>query len=170
MPDSQWTHRLPWTARGPVRLAAGGDVRSGLAKRLGLEAVQHLDVEAEATPWLDGLEIQGRLSAVVSRICGVSLDVFDEVINEPFKVRVAPSGSPNAPAAVSEVIVDLEADDPPEVAPAEGFDLAGYAEESLALALDPFPRKPGVTFAPPAEPSILSPFAMLKDMKDRRQP
>jgi hypothetical protein len=48
--------------------------------------------------------------------------------------------------------------------------MAAYAEESLALALDPFPRKPGAVFAPPAEPTVLSPFAVLIDMKARREP
>jgi hypothetical protein len=166
--DGLWTERLSWGARGAARLIGDERVRARVAERLGLEAVKRLDVEAETAPWLDGLEIRGRLMATVTRLCGLSLDAFDETVDEPFRVRVVPPGSVNAPEASSEVVIDLAADDPPEVAPSEGFDLAGYAVECLSLALDPFPRKPGAVFAPPAESVVLSPFAILKDVKARR--
>jgi hypothetical protein len=44
--------------------------------------------------------------------------------------------------------------------------VAHYIVEHLALAIDPFPRKPGAEFefTPPAEEE--SPFAVLKKLKD----
>jgi len=43
----------------------------------------------------------------------------------------------------------------------EALDLAAYVVEALALALDPFPRKPGAVFVSPAPVGETSPFAAL---------
>ena len=42
--------------------------------------------------------------------------------------------------------------------------------EQLALSLDPFPRKPDAEFVQPEEPGELSPFAVLKTVRDRGDP
>ena len=60
---------------------------------------------------MDGVEITGVLNAVVTRICGVSLDPFDEVIEEPVFLRLVPAGSPNAAAPQDdEIVVDVDAE------------------------------------------------------------
>ena len=47
------------------------------------------------------------------------------------------------------------------------FDLAGPLLEEFSLAVDPYPRAPGVTFEPPVEGADVpeSPFAVLKSLK-----
>jgi hypothetical protein len=46
------------------------------------------------------------------------------------------------------------------------FDLAGPLLEDFALAIDPYPRAPGVVFEPPADPEPReTPFAVLKPLK-----
>ena len=59
-----------------------------------------------------------------------------------------------------------ETPDPPDLIVNGLFDLGALAAEFLALALDPYPRKPGVSFvetAPEAEgPESVSPFAALR--------
>jgi uncharacterized metal-binding protein YceD (DUF177 family) len=63
------------------------------------------------------------------------------------------------------VVVTLEDDDPPDEIEGGVVDLGAYVVEHLALALDPFPRKPGVEFEAPAQESEPSPFAALARLK-----
>ena len=63
-------------------------------------------------------------------------------------------------------------DDVPEEIDSLQYDLAAPLLEELALAIDPYPRAPGVEFAAPAgaaEPDSKpqSPFAVLKSLKNR---
>jgi len=45
--------------------------------------------------------------------------------------------------------------------------VSAYVVETLALALDPFPRKPGAVFESPAATEAISPFAALADLVKR---
>jgi hypothetical protein len=151
------------------RLIAGEEARRAVAKALDLDALNALEADIEVTPWLDGVEIRGRWRAAVAQTCGVTLE---PILTEPegeFSVRALPAGSPNAPEEPGgETTVDLEADDPPDVIEDGKVDLAAYVVEHLALEIDPFPRKSDAVFTPPDEPVELSPFAVLRDFKPRR--
>jgi hypothetical protein len=168
-----WVHTVAWSAvrgggRG-LRLVAGPKIRQRVARELRLEGVKSLKADLQVRPWRDGMEIAGRIQAVVTRVCGVSLDIFDEAIDEPMLVRVLPQSSPHALAGEQrEVIVDLLADDPPDVAGGESVDVGAYVVEALSLALDPFARKPGATFEAPPDAGPPSPFAALGAL--RRKP
>jgi hypothetical protein len=153
-----------------VSLRADPLARADIARDLALESLPRLDADLTIRPWLDGVEIQGRVEAVAGRRCGVSLELFDQVIDEPLLIRVVPSGSPNAPRSGVEVVVDLEAEDPPDEAEGDSVDLAAYVVEALALALDPFPRKPGAVFEPPEPTPSVSPFAALSKLPRRPLP
>lgn len=160
-----WSGLLAWPApRAPERrltLTANPEVRAQIARGLDLEAVQRLDAEIVVRCWLDGMEIEGRVEALVTRLCGVTLEPFDVAVDELLEVRIVPQGSPNAPRGEGEIVIDLEAEDPPDEAAGDGVDPGAYVVEALALALDPFPRKPGVVFEAPAEEDTVSPFAAL---------
>ena len=78
-------------------------------------------------------------------------------------VRVEALGEPDE--ASGELDLDPEADDPPDLLESDRIDLAAYVVEDLALAIDPFPRKPGVAFEAPDQPGELSPFAVLAKLK-----
>ena len=149
-----------------LRLIADEVVRARIAGELGLEALKCLDAELIVEPWLDGIDIRGRVRAVATRTCGVSLDAFDETVDEPLSVRVSPRGSPNAPlSAEGEFALDPMADDPPEEARDGTVDLCALVVEHLTLALDPFPRKPGAVFEQPAARRLQSPFAALAKLR-----
>jgi hypothetical protein len=63
----------------------------------------------------------------------------------------------------------LEDEDPPEPLDSGHIDLAALAVEFLALALDPFPRKPGAVFADaPDVETEGGPFAALSALKAGR--
>ncbi len=140
-------------------------VRVGMAKTLDLISLPKFQAALDVVPWLDGAEIRGTWSGAVVQTCGVSLEHFETPLSGQFLVRVVPQGSPNAPDPATEVDLDPEADDPPDVLDGEVIDLGGYLIEHLALEIDPFPRKPGAVFEPPQTAEIISPFASLRDLK-----
>jgi hypothetical protein len=162
------TVSLRQVTRGPItrRVVPDAATRSRIARDLGLERLNDLEGELTVTPWLDGAEIQGRWRAIIVQTCGVTLEPLPSEPHGEFLVRVVPAGSPNAPSPTQEEeLVDLEAEDPPDVLDGDDIDLSAYLVEHLALQIDPFPRKPGAVFEPPQEASAPSPFAALRDLK-----
>lgn len=155
--------------RGPLRLKLTPDEmqRAAIAKQLGLASLPALEAELTLKPWLDGVELSGRFSAIVEQVCGVSLERFEQPVEGQIDARAVPEGSPNVGGEdAGEIELDLDAADPPDVFANQAIDVAGYVVEHLSLELDPFPRKPGATFDyKPAEEET-SPFAALKKLKD----
>ena len=166
--ESPWKEMFRFIEIGaaPVKrsIEADAQARKAVARHLDVEAIASLSADLTVRPWLDGAEIRGRFRAVVTQLCSVSAESFDEDVAGEFMVRVLAAGSPNAPAEPDgeEVDLDPEADDPPDVVEGGAFDLGGYVVEHLSLELDPFPRKPGATFQPPEPTESASPFAVLK--------
>jgi hypothetical protein len=160
--------KLHELARGPVRLRLEPDAeaRAAIARRLGLKSLPALRADVTVKPWLDGAEVCGRFHAVVEQVCGVSLDPFEQPVEGDIEVRAVPAGSPHASAAEGDVELDPDAPDPPDVLETDAVDVAGYVVEHLALELDPFPRKPGVSFDYEAPAEETSPFAALKKLTD----
>lgn len=169
---SDWKHviRLVDLARGSVsvRLEPDAETLGKLAKELNLEAILALNSKLTVRPWLDGAEITGRYQARVVQICGVTLDPFEQDLDGEIALQVVPQGSPHAliESEGSEISLDLDAPDPPDVLENEEIDLAHYLVEQLALDLDPFPRKPGAEFEYKPAVAEESPFAVLKRLKD----
>ncbi len=129
-----------------------------LAARMGIEAVHSLtcrfDLRREAG---DSVEARGLLQARVRQACVVSLEPFDADLAEDFTIRFVPEGRESDD-------LDLEADD--EVTYAGGvLDLGEAAAEQLALALDPFPRKPGAEMPDAGLAPEGSPFAALSRLR-----
>ncbi len=161
-----WARALSWRApqQGEIRLRLSADAvqRTTIARDLDLVTLDRLNAELTARAWLDGMEIVGRLSAAFVQTCGVTLEPFLTELDEPVHFRFVPEGSPHAVNSDgSEVIIDLEAEDPPDVVAGEEVAVCDYVIEALALLIDPFPRKPGAVFVAPEEPVSLSPFAAL---------
>jgi hypothetical protein len=157
-----------FTAADPLvrHLEPGKPDRAAIAAELGLEGLGALEADVRLSGWRDGLRIESHWRATISQICGVSLDPFESPISGDFTVDVVPAGSPHAPQEVAiELDIDPEADDPPDVVEADRVDVSAYLIEHLALEIDPFPRKPGAVFEPPAEPPEASPFAVLRAIR-----
>jgi uncharacterized metal-binding protein YceD (DUF177 family) len=156
-------------ARGPVRrrFAADEAARGRIAKMLGLDSLASLEADITVSTWLDGVQIQGRWRARVGQICGVSLEPFESDLEGELQIRAVPAGSQALVQADEdhEVELDPEADDPPDVLTGDQVDLGAYVVEDLSLAIDPFPRKPGVDFEPPEPTAEISPFAVLAKLK-----
>lgn len=141
-----------------VEVNATADECRALAVRMRIPAILTLDCTFILLREPGGVRADGRMRACVVRVCVVSLDEFEAEIAEAFTVRFVPVGT-----EADEI--DPEADD--EIPYGNGtIDLGEAATEQLALALDPYPRKPGATLAdePSASPSG---FAALEALRRR---
>ena len=163
--------RLGDLAAGPVRRRLEPDApsRAILAGQLGLVALPALEADLEVRSWLDGCQVQGRFRGEVTQVCGVTLEAFNQPVAGEIDLRFAPAGSPNLPEETGdgEVEVSLETPDPPERLEGDSIDLAAILAEHLALAIDPFPRRPGAVFEWKPETEETSPFAALRTLKPR---
>jgi hypothetical protein len=163
--DLPWSIRIPLgdLRRGPQTLDLMPDAQTERAIALTLKLVdlKGLRARVRLSPWLDGVDLSGDWSAIVTQICGVSLDPFETELSGGFQVRCVPLGSPLLDPPESELEIDVDADDPPDALEHDWIDVAAYVVEHLALEVDPFPRKPGAEFTPPPAETPPSPFAVL---------
>jgi len=157
---------VPETGRR-VELVADETVRDSVAKEAGVVGVERLSAVFDVTRLgHDGLRATGRVRATVRQTCVVSLEPMSTDLDEAIDVAFAP---PNAVATGTEL--DFEpapaSGEPPEPLVNGGIDLGALATEFLILGIDPYPRKPDVTFEPPAVPDAgENPFAALAALKN----
>jgi len=161
---------LPEAQRGTVRRVLDADeaARGRIAKALGLDALLSLTAEVKVSSWLDGVQIDGGWRARVRQTCGVTLEPFESDLDGELRLRALPEGSAalgGADGGGGELDLDPEGDDPPDVLEGDRIDLGAYVVEDLSLAIDPFPRKPGVAFEAPEQKGEPSPFAVLAKLK-----
>lgn len=141
----------------------------GLAELFDLPAVHCVEAAFTARPLPEGaLELEGRVSARLRRLCVVTAELFDEDFAEPETRRYLP-GRPEADEREVEVAA-LE-EDAPDPLPPEGVDLLELVSEVLALGLDPHPRAPGADIAeleyePEADEALARPFAALAGLRE----
>jgi uncharacterized metal-binding protein YceD (DUF177 family) len=118
------------------------------------------------------LALQGTLAAAVTQTCVVSLEPVESTLDVPVEVEFWPVPMIDDLAASPDEAASHGTLDWPE--PIEGgkIDLGPVIYETLATALDPYPKREGVSFewseAPStgAEPEQAeSPFAALKRLK-----
>jgi uncharacterized metal-binding protein YceD (DUF177 family) len=108
-----------------------------------------------------------RLFARVTQVCVVSLEEFPAEIREESDLRFVPAAKVKEGA---EVELDPETlDGPDEIFyGGEFLDLGAVLAEQLALALDPYPKKPGAVLAVEedgADEANKHPFAALRKLR-----
>jgi uncharacterized metal-binding protein YceD (DUF177 family) len=150
---------------GEITVTANEAARVALAKTYEVLSVDALSGTATVTPAARGaLLVEGRVTGDVVQACVVSLVPVTQHIDETFSVRFAPEAEVGPG---KEVVVDVEAPDPPEPITGPSIDVGALIEEYFALAIDPYPRAPGAALpADLAEPAEDSPFAVLKGLLD----
>lgn len=160
---------LPPEGRGIDVIATPGQ-REAIAGRLGISAVERLEARLEVTAFRGGLRAHGRLEAVTVQPCVVTFEPVPQLIDEEVDRIFLPAAErPKAGTTHPETFVDLEGDDLPDYFEGHEVDLSEAIVETVALALDPYPRAPGVgieDIALPAEEEETSPFASLKSLLD----
>ena len=129
-----------------------------LATRLQLPDVNTLTCRFRLRPTPDGtIAAEGWLDAVVTQTCVVSLDEFTTLVSEHFIIRFVPAGRESD---------DIDPESVDEIPYNDGvIDLGEAAVEQLALALDPWPRKPDAVLPEAAEDAPASPFTALRQKR-----
>lgn len=146
-------------------LVADEATRAAIAKLAGVPSIERIEATFDAHRFRsNGLHLTGEVAATVTQNCVVSLEPMQSEIAEPVDVTFVPPGpaadwsaTASEPAEVTE--------DAPEPLIGGMVDLGALATEFLLLGIDPYPRKPGVVFTPPAEPEAANPFAVLAALK-----
>lgn len=151
---------------------------AALAAAWGVTAVAAFSAELALGRWKrDGVRVSGSVAAAVEQPCGVTLEPIEQRIEEPVEAIFVPEGSKLARMMqddAGEVFVDAAEPDAPESFSGDSIDVGALAAEIAALAIDPFPRKPGAAFDPHIEDDsdaedTPSPFAAaLKEWKPKR--
>jgi uncharacterized metal-binding protein YceD (DUF177 family) len=141
-----------------MEAAAPDDVRAELAKLAGVRDVPLLAAVFDLTRQGEGVHVGGQVSARVGQTCVVSLEPVENAVEEPVDLLFAPEGK--APAKAGE--------EPPEPLIGGKVNLGAVATEFFLLGIDPYPRKEGAEFNPPATPERGEhPFAALATLKKR---
>ena len=167
-----------------MEIVANEDERKAIARFLDLPEVSRLEMAFDLKrPSSRSLVVAGVLTADLQQVCGVTLEPFDVAVTENTELRfVAPRGLSVAgaksdrqlPKPASKTVAPephpVDLDEPDELVDG-GVDLGVIAVETLTLALDPYPRKPGVAFeAPVSEDFEEHPFAALARLREGKNP
>ena len=145
-----------------IAIEASAAECTALARRFGLVAVDRLEAVFQVRREAAGIRAEGRVTALVTQACSVTDDPLSVAIDEPVDLRFVDS-----PEGAEEIELDEDALD---TMPIEGgaVDLGEAAAETMALALDPFPRGPNAAAALKAagvvseDEAEMGPFAGLK--------
>ena len=140
---------------------------AALARRFGLIAIDRIEARYTLRGDAQGVIARGTLLAAVTQACVVTGDPVPATIAEDFAIRFVPE-----PDDASADEIELDAGEMDTVFYSGGaIDLGEAAAETLALALDPYPRSPAATAAL-REAGVLSeeeagPFGALAGLKDK---
>lgn len=150
-----------------VDINATEDECRAVAKALGIPGVKRLHASLDLRPFgKDGLAVEGSIDAAVMLTCVVTAENFEEVVDQPVRIRFSPDGvSPDAPIDIEEILADPDAEDEPDLLTGNTVDLGAVVIEFMALALPAYPRRPGVNFEDGSEDGPSSAFSGLAAWK-----
>ncbi len=144
--------RIP-TAGGQYDIAASADALARVATRLAVTEMKALRASFAVKVGAGGIvHVKGKVHAELVQACVVTLapvpSVIDEEVDASFITpdRAARNAKKAKADPENEEVINLEAEDPPEVAEDGRIDLGDLAVIQVALVLDPYPRAPGVSF------------------------
>jgi uncharacterized metal-binding protein YceD (DUF177 family) len=153
-----------------IDIDANAAQRKAMADMAGLRDIASAQAQFEVTLQRGGrVHVAGRLQARIGQTCVVTLDPVDNDIDETIDLIFAPPEQVKELADLVDQADDDEAEVPEPLEPiADGvIDLGRLATDVLFLAIDPYPRKPGVVFEPrvAAQDPEDHPFAALKALR-----
>jgi len=117
-----------------------------LAGRLDLQSLENLSATIRIRRIRGGqmIRVAGALEADVVQTCVVTLEPVRNHVSDEFETVFAPRHL--IPEASSEVEIDPDAEEPPEPLVGNKIDIGELTTQHLSLALDPYPRCPGIDF------------------------
>lgn len=161
----------------PVRyeLAATPAERAALAQRFDLRDLAAFRAEVSVARLHGGaaLRVEGRIQADLTQDCVVTLEPVDQHVDDEFRLDFGDVADV-LDVETGELLLSAEADQP-EPMPHGTLDLGEILAEQLALAIDPYPRKPGAELDQVLQNSGVAldgakpnAFAVLAGLKDKR--
>jgi uncharacterized metal-binding protein YceD (DUF177 family) len=156
------------------KLEASAAERQAMAETGGLREVVSVQADFDVVPKSGNrIQVTGHVRARIGQTCVVTLDPMESDIDEEVDLIFAPEAEVRRLADLMEEGQDDQEQvaDPPEAIVNGIIDLGRLATDVLFLAVDPYPRKPGVVFeaeviAPDPEDH---PFAVLKALQDGKK-
>jgi hypothetical protein len=155
-------------------LSADADARAAIARLAGLRALPRLEATFDVTRrGSEALHVVGKVLATAGQNCVVTLEPLTSEVEENVDLVFAPpspmveqqAADDDEEAASKRIRRNL---DGPEPLIDGTVDLGALATEFLILGLDPYPRKPGAIFKPPADAKVdPGPFAALAGLVGR---
>lgn len=150
-----------------MEIEAPADVRAALAAVAGVNDVPSLSAVFDLVRHGEGVHVSGHVRARVGQTCVVTLEPIENAIDEAVDIEFLPGAQATATATHDLHTLDEDVE-PPEPLVDGKVDLGALATELLVLSVDPYPRKPGAEFAPPAVAEAAEhPFAGLEALKKR---
>lgn len=151
-----------------VDIVADETERSAIAGRLGLQSLDRLEAHAVLTREGSRIKVSGRLRASLEQSCVATGEPVSAHVDEPFSLAFVPEPK----GASGDEEIELEEGDLDTVFhDGSAIDLGGAIADTLALAIDPYPRSAGADAAL-KEAGVMSeeeasPFAALAALKEK---
>lgn len=134
--------RLPATGRD-LKVSLDEPTRAALAEMLKLSSVDSFAATLSVVPLRGGIRAQGQLVADIVQPSVVTFEPVGQHVEEVIDRVFLPEAQAHKPTAGAEVFVDLDDEDFPDHIDGPEVDLSALLIETLALAIDPYPRRPG---------------------------
>ena len=150
-----------------IEIVANGDELARLARWAGVDAVRAFGARIELCRLSrTRFSLEAELEADIVQSCVVTLEPVATHIARHITRELHFSPRPRTEGG--ELTLSAGDEDVPEEIASLDYDLAAPLLEELLLAIDPYPRKEGVRFEPPAQPAEPpeSPFAVLKKLNE----
>ena len=168
---SQFEQRLPLDRirdGDRIDLSADADECRAIAERLGLLSLDRLEAHAVLSREGEEVRARGRLKASLAQACVATGEPVPEHVDEPFDLLFAPAPGGSGP----DEEIELDSEDLDTIFhDGSAIDLGREIADTLALAIDPYPRSAGAEAAL-KEAGVMteeeaSPFAALAALKNK---
>lgn len=133
--------RMPASGRD-LSVSLDEPTRAALAEALQISAIDSFEATLTVTPLRGGIRALGRLVADIVQPSVVTFEPVGQHIEESVDRVFLPEAQGHKSAPGAEVIVDIDDDDFPDHIDGPEVDLSALLIETLALAIDPYPRRP----------------------------
>jgi uncharacterized metal-binding protein YceD (DUF177 family) len=161
--------RLPAAGR-ELEVAPDAEALAAMAEILKITTLETFHASLTAVKLRGGIRVQGRLTARTVQPSVVTFEPVTQNIDEPVdRLFIQGPDKPHNPAPGAEIFVDLEDEDFPDHVDGNEVDLSALLIETIALAIDPYPRLPGESLESVGvdlTDKEEGPFARLKSLKN----
>ncbi len=150
-----------------IHVYAKGDDLTRLAQWAGVDEVRSFAAQVELSRLSrTQFALEAEFEADIVQSCIVTLEPVPAHIAKHISREL--HFSPRLRAESGELTLAAGDEDTPEEIASLDYDLAAPLLEEFVLSIDPYPRKKGAAFEPPAQPAEppKSPFGVLKRLKE----